>query len=139
MRPDPTTSARATPGGPCYLAAQEAFKHALLEKDNLDTAGDGNTVRVILDSYLKHAETKGRASTAREATKPVACSPADGASYPAPRSKPFHAQTGNRGAAVSRRTSGKQRKQRVKWGDGSVRIFIQYLKAQGSTGLFGRS
>ena len=115
------------PPGPCYLAAQEALKR-LLEKGNLDTAGDGNTVRVILDSYLKHAETKDRASTFR--LKLQACRLFAGrwGELPCTQVKPFHAE---QVIAEHRqeRTSGKQRKQRVKWGDGSVRIFIQYLKA----------
>ena len=69
LRPDPTTSARATPRDHATFARSGSIQSRLLEKGNLDTAGDGNTVRVILDSYLKHAETKDRASTFRlEAT-----------------------------------------------------------------------
>jgi len=39
------------PTGPTYLLALDEFKK-LLESTSLDTAGDGSTVRSVLDRYL---------------------------------------------------------------------------------------
>ena len=69
------------PCGPVYLEAIDAFKR-LMEKDSLPTAGDGNTVRAVLDAYLQAIEgkrkpghvpaTPRRLQTVLRATRPLA-------------------------------------------------------------------
>src|SRR5947209_1077985 len=46
------------PSGPTFLEALDGFKR-LMEMAHAPQAGDGNTVRVVFDLYLRHvAETK---------------------------------------------------------------------------------
>jgi integrase len=50
------------PAGPVYLAALDAFK-ALMQLETASQAGDRNTVRVILETYLQHIEGKRKPKT----------------------------------------------------------------------------
>src|SRR5437764_1281745 len=51
-----------SPTGPTYLAALDAFKQ-LMQMGSVTTAKDRNTVRVVLETYLQHAQDKMRATT----------------------------------------------------------------------------
>jgi integrase len=51
-----------SPAGPTYMAALEAFKQ-VMRVGSVTTAKDRNTVRVVLETYLQHAESRMRATT----------------------------------------------------------------------------
>src|SRR5438309_1032093 len=50
------------PTGPTYLGALEAFKR-LMQLGAVGEAGDRNTVRVVLETYLQHIEGKRKPGT----------------------------------------------------------------------------
>ncbi|HKI30345.1 MAG TPA: hypothetical protein VKA46_00540 [Gemmataceae bacterium] len=53
------------PDGLNSLAALDAFKQ-LMQMGSVQTAGDRNTVRVVLETYLQHAKGKMRREAAYE-------------------------------------------------------------------------
>jgi integrase len=51
-----------SPGGPTYLAALQAFRQ-VMAMGRVEEAGDRNTVRVVLETYMRHAQGTLKGST----------------------------------------------------------------------------
>ncbi len=118
------------PTGPTFLAALDQFKR-VLEKDNLDKAGAGNTVRAVLDEYLQRCEGTDAPGTFRNKLTALRLFSERWGEMRVADVKPYHAESiisEKRKERVVTRRTGKAR-QTVRWTDGSVGMFVKSLKA----------
>lgn len=120
------------PGGPTYEAALVAYKH-LLEDSWAEQAGDGNTVRTVLELYLQQTEPQVESSTQarrlgllrpfRDALGEVKVRELTSFkidAFIADMRRPRQAKATVRGKEVTRR---------VVWNDSSVTSFLQTASA----------
>jgi integrase len=108
------------PSGPTYVLALDGFKR-LMEVGNLDTAGDSNTVRAVLNAYL-NAVKPGTFRLRLQACKLFSDR---WGSLRCADLKPFHCEQ----IIAEMRSERKVGKQICRWGDGQAGIFITGLKA----------
>lgn len=119
--------------GPTFQAASKEFLR-LLEKDNLDAAGEENTVRTLFNAYLDAcAGTVAEKTLANKKAALTAFVDKYGG-LKAKDVKPRHAREvideRRKGRTVSKQFGrGNVTQRRFKWGNGQERLFIAQLKA----------
>jgi len=111
------------PSGPTYIAALDAFRK-LMESGNLDTAGDSNTVRAVLDAYLQAAETVLRPNTFKVRLKACRLFASRYGELQVNAVKPYHAESVIAEMQQERQLPGRS----VKWSHGTARLFTVSLK-----------
>jgi integrase len=126
------------PTGPTFLAALAKFRE-LLELDQVDRADDRNTIRAILETYLRHIAAKKKQSTVEirlRAFRPfVDYRPEDGPAYGERRVADLtHFDLYRFMEAMEVPRHAKRKKEQkgrkpVGWGPGSQRNFLQGLNA----------
>jgi integrase len=112
------------PDGPTYLDALDRFRQ-LLSLENVDTAADDNTVRVVCEMYLQHAKTTRRATTVRLRQRALAGFIKARGELPVKQLKKIHVLD-----YIRERRERKYHEKACKecgWSDGSVRLFIDSL------------
>ena len=112
------------PSGPTYLVALDEFKR-LMEVGNLDTAGDSNTVRVVLNAYLNAIENAVKPGTFRLRLQACKLFSDRWGSLRCADVKPFHCEQ----IITEMRRERKVGMQICRWGDGQAGIFVMGLKA----------
>jgi hypothetical protein len=113
------------PDGPCFLAALDEFKK-LMEAGNLDTAGDDNTVRAVLDAYLVAAETKLAPNTFEVRLRQCRIFAARYGDLPVTAIKPYHVEAIITEMAKPRQVG--KRRRPCSWKPGTVRTFLAAVK-----------
>lgn len=122
------------PTGPTFLKAMAKYT-ALLELSRVDQAGDGNTLRAVLERYLEFVHAKRKAATYRQRRfllSAVAASklgkvivaelkPGDVETFIAEKRKTRH--------HVHTMAHGQQITQKLSWGDSTERAFLNAVNA----------
>jgi integrase len=113
-----------SPHGPTYLAAVEEYRK-LMEVGSLPTAGDGNTVRVVLDAYLQAIEGKVTEGTFNLKRRDYLLFADRWGTLACSAIKPLHAQE----IISEMRRPRHVHSQTYRWNDPQVRNFLKRLKA----------
>lgn len=119
------------PAGPTYLKALDAFKR-LMERGNLETAGDANTVRAVCLTYMD-AKAELRPTTSRMKKDKLGTFMRAYGDLPVNELKTHHAETliakMRRRRTIKQTIHDKTVTRTVRWSNSSVRQFLAQLKA----------